>query len=141
MASYAAWVRFPWNEPFLWKRFILGFALPALPAIACFTQGWGIAGLLVMAIGGWPIAPRVSVDSEGMLCRWLFVEQRVLLSHITHARLEPDPRRGALIRPTVLSLGRHARPDLLISAPLAILQRIEHDLRSAQHSPVHVNEI
>jgi len=132
--TYTAWVRFPWHEPFIWKRFALGFTLPALPAIACFTQGWGIAGLLVMAIGGWPISPRVSVNAKGLLCRWLFVEQRVPLSDMTHVRLEPDPRRGALVRRTVLSLGRHGRRELLISAPLGTLQRIERDLRSAQLS-------
>jgi hypothetical protein len=130
MASYPAWVRFRWNEAFLWKRVALSFTLAALPAIACFSQGWGIAGLLMMAIGAWPVPPRVSVDSRGLLCRWLVVEERVALSHITHARVEPDARRLALFRPTVLSLGRHAKQDLRIVAPRSILQRLERDLRS-----------
>lgn len=95
MASYAAWVRFSWNEPYIWKRFALGFTLTALPAIACFAQGWGIAGLLFLTVGAWPFPPRVSVSSSGMVCRWLLVEQRVPLSHITHARLEPDSLAGA----------------------------------------------
>lgn len=131
MASYPAWVRFRWNEAFLWKRFALSFTLAALPAIACFSQGWGIAGLLMMAIGVWPVPPRLSVDSGGLRCRWLVVEERIPLAHITHARVEPDARRAALSRPTVLSLGRHAKRDLLIVAPRSILQRLEHDLRSA----------
>lgn len=131
MASYAVWVRFSWNEPYVWKRFALGFTFAALPAIACFAQGWGLAGLLILSVGAWPIPPRVSVSSSGMVCRWLFVEQRVPLSHITDARLEPDPRRGAFPRSTVLSLGRHAKPPLLIFAPRTILQRLEHDVRTA----------
>lgn len=129
MPSYAVWVRFAWNEPIVWKRFALGFALAALPASVCFSQGWGIAGLFVMAIGAWPVAPRVSVDAGGLLCRWLFVEQRVALSHITHARLGRDARRNALFRSTVLSLGRHAKGDLVIFASRSILQRLEYELR------------
>lgn len=134
MAGYAAWVRFSWNEPFIWKRFALGFTLAALPAVVCFGQGWGIAGLLILAIGAWPFPPRVSVSSSGVVCRWLFVEQSVPLSHLTHARLEPDSRRGAFLRATVLSLGRHAKPALLVFAPRTTLQRLEHDLRSAAAS-------
>ncbi len=129
MASSAAWARFSWNEPFIWKRFALGFALAAIPAIACLAQGWGIAALLLMAIGASPIPPRVSVSARGVACRWLFVEQLVPLSHLTSARLEPDPRRGALSRPTVLSLGRHGKPPLHIHGPPAVLHQLEQDLR------------
>jgi hypothetical protein len=129
-AGYAVWVRFAWNESFIWKRFALGFTLAAVPAAACFSQGWGIAGLLMLALGAWPIPQRVSVDSSGLLCRWLIVEARVALYHITYARLGRDARVTALCRPTVLSLGRHAKRDLVIFAPRTILLRLEQELLS-----------
>ena len=130
MASHAAWVRFPWHEPFLWKRFALSCAVATASITVCFSAGWGIAGLLTLPIAFWPFPPRVSVDAHGLVCRWLFLERRLALSTITSVRLEPDPRRGALTRPDVLSLGLHHQPDLLIQAPHDSLAQLQRDLET-----------
>jgi hypothetical protein len=123
--ALTAWVRFGWNEPFLWRRFATMLGLSLVPTTVCLALGQGVLGLLAMAIGLWPWPLRLRVGSSGLEFRWLFLRQVLPLARITSVRVTLDPRRSGLLRRNVLVLGRTGEADLLVFAPDSTLRKLE----------------
>jgi hypothetical protein len=125
---YAVWVGFGWTAPFLWKRFATMLALGVAPAAACVAMGYGVPGLLVMALGLWPFPWRLTISPRGLTCRWLFVRELIPFTQIATARLIKDPRRFTMFRRHVLALSRPTGRELLIFGKEATLVRVLHDI-------------
>jgi hypothetical protein len=124
MTGRSGWVQIGWRERFFWKRLGASLVLALGPAAACFGNGWGVAGLLLFALGCWPWPVRVTTSGRGLTLRWLLLKEHWPVASISRLSLEEDARRWAWPRRKVLVVEGEQRRRLIMHGSESELSRL-----------------
>jgi hypothetical protein len=102
-------------------------ALATLPALASFSLGHGLLGLVLFALGAFSWRPKVGIGARGVEIRWLFLRERCKPGELQAILLSTDAARWTCGRRRVLVIERRGRGPWVVFAP----ERVLNDLAQA----------
>jgi hypothetical protein len=111
------------------KRLAFVGLVPLPLAAICFALGQGVLGVVLFALGLWPLPFRCTVGTQGIRIRWLAVSQLIPWADVAAVKMELDGRRWVLgARARVLAIRRHTRPTVTLRARSDVLAALMREI-------------